>query len=57
MRDNTIEVFLNEEYGYKTWIWHPNMNEDEFVSWWNSLSESDIIKFYFNIHALPAELS
>jgi hypothetical protein len=56
MRDNTIEVFLNEEYGYKCWIWRPNMNEDEFVSWWNSATESDIIKYFFNIHALPGSL-
>jgi hypothetical protein len=56
MRDNTIEVFLNEEYGYKTWIWKPNMTEDEFVSWWENLSESDIIKYYFNIKALPGTL-
>lgn len=56
MRDNTVEVFLNEEYGYKTWIWRPNMTEEELISWWGSLSESDIIKYYFNIKALPGEL-
>ena len=56
MRQNTIEVFLNEEYGYKCWIWQPNMNEEEFVSWWQNLTDSDIIKFYFNIKALPGTL-
>jgi hypothetical protein len=56
MRQNTIEVFLNEEYGYKRWIWHPNMNEDEFVSWWQNLSDSDMIKYYFNIRSLPGSL-
>lgn len=56
MRKNTIEVFLNEEYGYKTWIWRPNMSEDEFVLWWNGLTETDIIKYYFNITALPGTL-
>jgi hypothetical protein len=56
MRQNTIEVFLNEEYGYKTWIWHPNMNEEEFTSWWESLTDSDVIKYYFNIHSLPGTL-
>ena len=49
MRDNTVEVFLNEEYGHNTWIWNPNMTEEEYVSWWQSLTDSDIIKFYFNI--------
>ena len=52
-RSDTIEVFLNEEYGYKTWIWRPNMNAEEFVAWWNSLTETDIIKYYFNIRSLP----
>lgn len=56
MRNNTVEVFLNEEYGHKTWIWHPNMTEDEFVSWWQSLTDTDIIKYYFNIKALPGTL-
>lgn len=56
MRKNTIEVFLNEEYGYKTWIWRPNMNEEEFVSWWQNLSDSDVIKYFFNINALPGTL-
>jgi hypothetical protein len=56
MRKNTVEVFLNEEYGYKCWIWRPNMNEEEFSSWWQNLSESDIIKYYFNIKALPGTL-
>lgn len=56
MRDNTVEVFLNEEYGHNTWIWNPNMTEEEFVSWWQSLTDSDIIKFYFNIKALPGTL-
>jgi hypothetical protein len=56
MRQNTIEVFLNEEYGFKTWIWHPNMNEEEFTSWWEALTDSDVIKYYFNIHSLPGTL-
>jgi len=34
MRDNTIEVFINEDYGYRKHIWHPNMTEEEFISWW-----------------------
>jgi len=56
MRQNTIEVFLNEEYGYKCWIWQPNMNEEEFVSWWQNLTDSDMIKYYFNIRSLPGTL-
>lgn len=56
MKNNTIEVFVNEEYGYRTWIWHPNMTEDEFVAWWNNLTETDIIKYYFNIKSLCGKI-
>jgi hypothetical protein len=56
MKDNTIEIFVNEEYGYRTWIWRPNMTEEEFISWWDSLTESDIIKYYFNLKSLPGTL-
>ncbi len=56
MRQNTIEVIINEDHGYANWIWHPNMNEEEFVSWWNSLTDSDIIKYYFNIKSLPGSI-
>lgn len=56
MKDETIEIFVNEEYGYKTWIWRPNMTEQEFISWWESLTETDIIKYYFNIRSLPGTL-
>jgi hypothetical protein len=56
MSNDTIEIFVNEEYGYKTWIWNPNMTEQEFVSWWESLTETDIIKYYFNIKSLPGNI-
>ena len=56
MHQNTIEVFLNEEYGYKKWIWTPNMGEEEFVAWWGDLTESMLIKYYFNIKTLPGTL-
>jgi hypothetical protein len=52
-RKDTIEVFVNEEYGYRTWIWKPNMTEEEFIAWWGSLTETDIIKYYFNIRSVP----
>jgi len=52
MKNETIEVFLNEEYGYRLWTWTPNMTEEEFVKWWESLTETDIIKYFFNIKSL-----
>lgn len=57
MSDNNIEIFLNEEYGYRTWVWKPKMTEEEFVGWWESLTETDIIKYFFNIRTLPGILT
>jgi len=54
--NNEIEIFLNEEYGYRTYTWKPGMNEEQFITWWQNLSDLDIIKFYFNINALPGTL-
>lgn len=52
MKQDTIEVFINEYYGHRYWRWKPNMTETEFVAWWQNLTETDIIKYYFNIRSL-----
>lgn len=56
MKTNSIEVFINEEYGYRAWKWIPNMTEQEFVAWYKDLTDSDIIKYYFNIQSLPGKV-
>ena len=56
MKTNSIEVFINEEYGYRAWKWIPNMTEQEFIGWYKDLTDSDIIKFYFNIESLPGKV-
>lgn len=53
---NSVEVFINEEYGYRTWKWTPNMTEQELIGWFSDLTDTDIIKFYFNLKALPGEI-
>lgn len=55
--NNNIELFLNEEYGYRTFTWKPEMTEEQFVNWWSNLTDSDIIKYYFNINTLPGTIS
>lgn len=54
--NNELEIFLNEEYGYRTYTWKPGMTEEEFLGWWQSLTDTDIIKYYFNIKSLPGTL-
>jgi len=56
MKDSSIEVFVNEEYGYRAWKWIPNMTEQEFIGWYKDLTDEDIIKFYFNIRTLPGKV-
>ena len=53
---NKIEVFLNDQYGYRTYTWTLSLSEQEFVDWWKNLTDSDIIKYYFNIKSLPGKL-
>ena len=49
---DTIEVFINEDYGYNYWVWKPKMTEKQFIDWWTNLTEVDIIKYFFNIRSL-----
>lgn len=56
-KENTIEVFLSEDHGYRTYIWHPNMTEHEFTLWWSDQTDIDIIGYFFNIHKLPGNIA
>jgi len=35
-----LEVSLIEEYGYAYWLWYPQMNEEELVTWWKENKQS-----------------
>ena len=39
----SINVLLTEEYGYRSWYWSTEMNEDELVGWWESQDNKPII--------------
>ena len=32
-----LAVYIQEEYGYRDWLWIPNMTVDEVKSWWKEL--------------------
>lgn len=36
--DETITVWIEEEYGYRYWCWDTGMTEAELVAWWKSLN-------------------
>lgn len=55
-KQNTIEVFLNQNHGYRTYLWYPNLTEHEFSLWWSDQTDTNIIGYYFNINKLPGIL-
>lgn len=55
-KENTIEVFLNEDHGHSTHLWLPNFTEYEFTQWWEAQTDNDMISYYFNINKLPGIL-
>lgn len=35
-----ITVFVEEEYGYRYWVWETGMGADELVAWWKGMDPS-----------------
>lgn len=53
---NGIQIYINEDSGLRAWKWTPKLTEQEFLGWFQDLTDSDIIKYYFNIRSLPGKL-
>mgnify|MGYP003299161270 FL=1 len=32
-----LAIYIQEEYGYRDWLWVPNMNLEEVKDWWKKL--------------------
>jgi DNA ligase D-like protein (predicted 3'-phosphoesterase) len=47
-------VLLDEEYGYRYWIWFPKMTPRELEFWWKSLSS--VGPYFFSPKGLPGEV-
>lgn len=43
---SNVKVMLDEEYGYRTWIWHTGMTEEELVAWYGNLESVE--PFFYN---------
>lgn len=39
-------VLLEEEFGYRNWIWLPRCSSEELVRWWKR--QKNMSKFYFS---------
>ena len=48
---NHTLIFLEEEYGYRHWIWHTQMSEEELCSFWTNLESVDA--YFFDHRKLP----
>ena len=47
-------VLLDEEYGYRTWLWHTNMTGEELIAWWTALPSVD--PYFMTPVGLPGTL-
>lgn len=47
-------VLLDEEFGYRYWVWFPKMTSKELEFWWRSLSSVE--PYFFSPKGLPGEV-
>lgn len=50
-----VIVLLEEEYGYRNWIWYTGMSETELIEWWKNLRSVD--PYFFTPVGLPGTLT
>lgn len=48
-------VLLEEEYGYRSWVWWTGMTDDELIQWWKSLES--VSPYFFDPRELPGTLT
>ena len=41
-----MKIFLDEEYGYRCWIWTVDKTRSELIDWWQNLET--VSPFFFN---------
>ena len=41
----SIVVFVEEEYGYREWLWYPDMSKEDLKEWWLKLET--VNSFFF----------
>lgn len=52
--DGTITVLLQEEYGYRLWVWETGMTAFELEAWWSSCES--LHPYFFTPVGLPGDL-
>ena len=49
-----VLIFLEEEYGYRHWMWHTGMTEEELRSFWENLES--VGPYFFSPEGLPGKV-
>lgn len=49
-----IVVYLEEEYGFRQWVWYSGMTAEELVAWWTE-TES-MLAYFFSPAGLPGKM-
>ena len=54
----SITVYIEEEYGYRYWVWETGMSEEKLIQWWKDLPS--VMPFFFSpaksLTKLPGKL-
>jgi FAD/FMN-containing dehydrogenase len=49
---SSVVVYIEEEYGYRYWVWHTGFSATELAEWWQKL-DSVMRYFYHTTDTLP----
>ena len=51
---DTVKVFVEEEYGYRYWMWDTLMTPEALIAWWQGLDT--VHKYFFSPASLPGRM-
>lgn len=51
----SITIFLEEEYGYRYWLWETGMDANALIKWWSELPA--VNAYFFDPTGLPGTLT
>lgn len=53
----SVTVFLQEEYGYRHWLWETGMDADALMKWWADQRIAPTSDYFFDPRKLPGKLT
>ena len=52
----SVTIFLEEEYGYRHWLWETCMDADSLIKWWRT-GRAGGPDYFFDPRTLPGKLT